>query len=229
MLVVSEAFKDAYPGACAGALVMHGVRNPDFHPALDQQRVDLERQLRERYAGLDRAGLKQLPAIRAYNAYYARFGQSYHVQHQLESVVLKGRSTSRSGALVLAMFLAEIKNLLLTAGHDLAAVQVPVMLTVATGAERYTLLNGQEQALKPGDMIMCDRQGVISSVLYGPDSRTRIQASTGDVLFAVYAPEGIGAQAVRQHLQDLAATVRLVAPMAQVESLDVTGDLYAGN
>jgi DNA/RNA-binding domain of Phe-tRNA-synthetase-like protein len=223
MFVVSEGFKKAYPGACAGALVMRGVTNPDSHPALDQRRVDLEVQLRERYAGLDKAALKSIPTIQAYNVYYARYGKTYHVQLQLESVVLKGRSVARAAALVQAMFMAELKNLLLTAGHDLETIHMPVTLDVAKGSETYTALNGQEQVLKQGDMIMSDVQGIISSVLYGPDSRTRITTSTGHVLFAVYAPLGIGAQAVSQHLQDLASTVQLVAPMAQVESLDVSG------
>lgn len=221
MFVVSEAFRMAYPGACAGALVMQGVRNPDFDPALDQQRAELEAQLRERYAGLDRAGLKSIPTIQAYNAYYARWGKTYHVQLQLESVVLKGRSVGRAASLVQAMFMAELKNLLLTAGHALETMRMPVGLDVAKGSETYTALNGQEQVLKQGDMLMRDREGIISSVLYGPDSRTRITASTCYVLFAVYAPVGIGAQAVREHLEDLAAYVQLVMPTALVESLDV--------
>jgi len=223
MFVVSEAFRKAYPGACAGALAMRGVKNPDFHPTLDARRVDLEVQLRERYAGLDRAGLKAIPAIQANNAYYAHYGSTYHVQLQLESVVLKGRSIARAAALVQAMFMAELKNLLLTAGHDLQTVQLSVALDVASGTETYTALNGQERVLKPGDMFISDAQGILSSVLYGPDSRTRIQPGTEDVLFAVYAPAGIGAQAVREHLRDLATFVQCVAPDALVESLEVVG------
>ena len=221
MFVVSEAFRKAYPGACAGAPVMRGVENPDAHAALDQKRVELEQRLRERYAGLDRAALKSVPAIQAYNAYYARYGKTYHVQLQLESVVLKGRSVARGAALVQAMFMAELKNLLLTAGHDLEAVRMPVAVTVATGSESYTALNGQEQVLKQGDMFMCDQQGIISSVLYGPDARTQIRGSTRRVLFAVYAPVGIGVQAVSEHLRDLASYVQLVTPGAVVESLGV--------
>jgi DNA/RNA-binding domain of Phe-tRNA-synthetase-like protein len=223
MFVVTEAFKKMYPGACAGSLVMHGVVNPYDYPALDQQRVNLEQGLRERYAGLDRAALKSLPAIQAYNAYYARYGNTYHVQLQLESVVMKGRSVARAAALVQAMFMAEIKNLLLTAGHDLETVQLPAVLGAATGNETYITLNGQQKVLKPGDMFISDQQGIISSVLYGPDSRTQLRASTAHVLYAVYAPAGIGAAAVREHLQDLAAYVQLVAPAASIESLDVSG------
>jgi DNA/RNA-binding domain of Phe-tRNA-synthetase-like protein len=117
------------------------------------------------------------------------------------------------------MFVAELKNQLLTAGHDLAAVRPPVTVGVALGNERYTTLNGWDQILKAGDMFMADCEGVISSVLYGPDRRTRITPETSAVLFAVYAPAGIGETAVRQHLEDIRAGVLLIAPEARTETL----------
>jgi len=60
-------------------------------------------------------------------------------------------------------------------------------------------------------------------VLYGPDRRTRITPETRQVLFTVYAPPGIGEQAVYDHLQDIQAHVLLVAPEADVELLKVYG------
>ncbi len=57
--------------------------------------------------------------------------------------------------------------------------------------------------------------------LQGPDDRTAITPGTHDVVYAVYAPEGILPEAVHRHLEDIAANVRLVSPEAQVESLDV--------
>lgn len=223
MFTVSEAWKTAYPGAAAGVLVMRDVANPAHHAALDRRKAELEDALRSRFSGGDRAAVKALPTIQAYDAYYKRYKKTYPVQLQLESVVLKGRSIPRVAALVEAMFMAELKNLLLTAGHDLEAVQPPVRLDVAGGSERYVMLNGHEQVLKLGDMMMVDAQGVISSVIYGPDQRTRITPETRQALFAVYAPPGVGEQAVRQHLQDIQAHVMLVAPDAGVESLDVYG------
>lgn len=100
---------------------------------------------------------------------------------------------------------------------------MPVRLDVSDGSERYVRLNGQEQVLKPGDMMIADAQGVISSVLYGPDRRTRITSDTRKVFFSVYAPAGIGEPAVSQHLQDIRANVLLVAPEAEVELLTVYG------
>jgi DNA/RNA-binding domain of Phe-tRNA-synthetase-like protein len=72
-------------------------------------------------------------------------------------------------------------------------------------------------------MLMADQAGVISSVLYGPDQRTQITPATRRVLFAVYAPAGIGEQAVVQHLQDIRDNVLTVSPTAQVELLRVFG------
>jgi len=223
MFVVAEAFKAVYPTALAGVLAMRNVVNPDVSPALDSRKEDLERALRSHFAGQDAAALKSLPEIQAYNAFYKRFSKTYHVQLQLESVALKGKSIPRVAALVEAMFVAELKNLLLTAGHDLETVQLPVTLDVADGSQLFTMLNGREQLLKPGDMMMVDGQGVISSVLYGPDQRTRIVPATRRVLFTVYAPAGIGEQMLRQHLQDIQSNVCLIAPEAETELLEVYG------
>ena len=65
------------------------------------------------------------------------------------------------------------------------------------------------------------QEGILSSIIYGPDRRTQIRSETQQVLFTVYAPPGIAGQLVCQHLQDIRDYVRLVAPEAQVTWLDV--------
>jgi DNA/RNA-binding domain of Phe-tRNA-synthetase-like protein len=59
-------------------------------------------------------------------------------------------------------------------------------------------------------------------VIYGPDRRTRILPETRRVLFTVYAPPGIAEEAVRQHLRDMEGYVRLIAPQAETELLQVS-------
>ncbi len=206
-----------------GVLVMRGVSNPDRHAGLEERKLELEKELRSSYAGRDRSSLKAEPTLAAYAAYYKRFKKTYHLQLQLESVVFKGKSIPRGAALVEAMFMAELKNLLLTAGHDLDAVRPPVRLEVAGGTERYTRLNGKEQTLKPGDMHITDAEGVLSSVIYGPDRRTRIQRETQNVLFTVYAPPGIHHPSVEAHLVDLKENVQLVSPQAAVAEMQIYG------
>ena len=221
MILLSPAWRAAYPGAWVGFLAMRNVSNPEHHDALDQRKEALEADLRARFAGKTRNDLAALPVIQAYTAYYKRFDKTYHVLLQLESVALKGRPIPRVAGLVEAMFMSELNNQMLTAGHDLDVLKGQVTVGAAIGNERYTLLNSKEQVLAAGDMYMADQAGVISSVLHGPDRRTCITPATTSALFAVYAPVGIGRAAVQQHLEDIRDNVLLMASGAEMNLMQV--------
>ncbi len=221
---VSLEWKSTFPEAHAGVLVMRDVGNPAKHSELEKRKLELEEQLRAQFAGQDRATLSSHPILQAYNTYYKRFKKSYHVQLQLESIAWKGKSIPSVSALVEAMFMAEMKNMLLTAGHDLDKLKLPLTLDVSKGVESYTLMRGEQQILKPEDMFISDQSGVISNIIYGPDQRTQINADTRNVIFTVYAPAGINEQAVKKHLEDTRDYVMIIAPQAQVELLKVYGE-----
>lgn len=221
MFEVTSAWTASFPDAHVGVLVMRDVINPEQHPVLEQRKLQVEEQLRSQFSGQDRAALLSHPALQAYDNYYKRFKKTYHVQLQLESIAWKGKSLPSVSALVEAMFMAEMKNLLLTAGHDLDALELPLMLDLSKGTEHYTLMRGQEQVLKPGDMMIGDQNSVISSIIYGPDQRTQITPATRNVVFTVYAPAGIDNGIVEGHLRDIREYVLLIAPQAQVELLHV--------
>ncbi|HEX2990503.1 MAG TPA: hypothetical protein VHO49_07475 [Anaerolineales bacterium] len=225
MLEVTPAWRSTFPDAYVGILVVRSVSNPDQHSELEQRKAELEDQLRSQFSGQNRAALSAHPILQAYSNYYKRFKKTYHVQLQLESIAWKGKSIPSMPALVESMFMAEMKNLLLTAGHDLDTLSLPLVLDVSTGIERYTLMRGEEQILKPGDMMISDQNGVISSIIYGPDWRTQITANTRNAVFTVYAPTGIGEQAVQQNLMDIQETILTFSPGAQVELLRVFSSL----
>ena len=85
MFLVSEEWREAYPGALAGILVMRGVVNPAVHPRIDRQREELEGEPQHRFAGADRGALAALPVIRAYTSYYKRFDKTYHASSSKRS------------------------------------------------------------------------------------------------------------------------------------------------
>jgi len=221
MFEVTPAWRSTYPEAHAGVLVMRAVSNPAHDPALESRKAALEERLRSQFSGQDRAAIASHPILQAYGEYYRRFKKTYHIQLQLESIVLKGKSLPGVAALVEAMFMAEMKDMLLTAGHDLDSLHLPLTLDIATGSERYTLLRGEEQVLKASDMMISDQIGIISSIVYGPDQRTQITPDTRNAIFTVYAPPGIDEQTVAHHLQEIKDNVMLFAPQAQVELLKV--------
>jgi DNA/RNA-binding domain of Phe-tRNA-synthetase-like protein len=212
----TPAWRVAYPGACIGVLAMHGVRNPEKSARLDRKKAALEEALRKQYASYDRNGLLSIPVLAAYRDYYKRFNKTYHVWHQLASVVFTNRSIPSVAALVEAMYMAELKNMLLTAGHDLGTIVKFLRVDVAKGTESYVRLNREVQVLKERDMFISDAKGAVSSILYGPDRRTLIRPKTRSVVFTVYAPPGIDDGDVRTHLEDIRDNVALFSPDASV-------------
>lgn len=218
MFEVEPGWDAPHPGAAVGILVLRGVVNPAASPALEAEKGALTADLRARLGELTPAELRATPPLPAYAAYYKRFGQRYHVAMQLESVVRRGRDLPAVAALVEAMFVAELRTLVLTAGHDLDALALPLRLRLGTGGEgdRYRTLGGGEATAKAGDLCIADGLGVVSAVVTGPDARTAISAGTTAALFSAYGPPGVGADAVAAHLDELERSVRLIAPAAEV-------------
>lgn len=215
MINVSETWKSTYPGAVVGVMALLNLTNPMSSPELGEKKRELEDRLRAQFR--QKSDIESSPVIAAYQDYYASFRKTYHVLLQLESVALKGKPIASVAALVEAMFLAELKNGLLTAGHDMDALEEPVTLAAAAGDESYEMLNGRETTLKMGDMMMRDAKGIISSVIYGPDKRTRITPSTKKAMFVVYAPPGIRPDQVASHLDDIHGYCLLFSPSAECD------------
>ena len=119
ILTVSPRWQEQHPGASVGLLAMRGVTNPASHDQLNAVAAELEAEIRGSYGEMERAELRASPPLPAYAAYYKRWGQRYHVAMQFESVAQKGKPVPRVAALVESMFIAELRNRLLTAGHDL--------------------------------------------------------------------------------------------------------------
>jgi DNA/RNA-binding domain of Phe-tRNA-synthetase-like protein len=221
MLNLSERWQKTYPQAHVGLLALKSAVVSEDLSAFNQAKKDLESDLRRRYAGYDREQLKAHPLLAAYDAYYSEFRKTYHVLLQLETVIFKDQPISAPSPLVEAMFMAELENLLLTAGHDRDFVKGPLLADVAAGDEVYQRLGGHLQQTKPRDMMIKDGKGILSTVIYGPDHRTRIRPGTENLIFTVYAPRGIDRECVQKHLTDIGRYVSLIAPHVARERLQV--------
>lgn len=223
MINVIENFLTTYPSAHIGIMVMRDVENLAAHPALEACKQELESELRLRFADKEPRILENTRPLPAYTSYYKRFDKTYHVLGQLKSIIYKNKPVPSVASLVESMFIAELKNGLLTAGHDLDRVEGDISLNVSNGEEHYQLMHGEDQQLKKGDLYITDEQGILSAIIYGPDQRTQITPETKNVLFTVYAPDGISDEEVERHLLDICDLVQLATPAARVEMLEVIG------
>ena len=190
-----------------GLLVVEQVQNNAQNRLSTAKRM-LENELREKYGQLARSELKLLHPMDVYVTFYKQFGYTYHVLPQLESVA-KGKALPEGLPLVEAMYMAELKNMLLTAGHDLDKVRCPLRALYSEGQAHFTALNGKTVSTLPGDIMITDQASVISSILRGPDLRTAITEQTSRVIYTVYAPNGINKQLIRQHLDDIESYVQI--------------------
>jgi DNA/RNA-binding domain of Phe-tRNA-synthetase-like protein len=216
-VTATDAWKKAHPGAQMGLLEISGVDNSGPAPALDQEKRAIEERLREKYADFSREDFLALPVMAAYQRYYRKFGYTYHVLLQLESVVLKGKSLPNVSPLVDANFAAELETLILTAGHDVAQFEAPILIDVAHEGDQITQMNGKRKDVPIGDMLMRDAGRVACTILRGQDNRSPISKTTTHVLYVSYVPEGVMKEQVRAQLDAMEKHVRLFAPGSVVE------------
>jgi DNA/RNA-binding domain of Phe-tRNA-synthetase-like protein len=218
---LTARWHEAFPGGHIGLLLVGNVDNRKRSTPLDDRKLEIETELRARYAGQSRAELQELEVLRAYREYYRRFEQTYHVQSQLESVVHKHKSLPNVSPLVDANFAAELQSLVLTAGHDADLLEAPLRIDVTLGGEAFEQMNGSTRTLKPNDMMMLDGSGIVCTILLGQDKRTAISEKTRRALYVAYAPTGVPLAAVQTQLELIRECVLLVAPEAEIELLEV--------
>jgi DNA/RNA-binding domain of Phe-tRNA-synthetase-like protein len=219
MLSISavDNWRISHPGAVIGLLELSGIENSHPSPRLDAQKRETEAHLRERYKGFSRQDFLALPVMSDYERYYKRFNKTYHVQLQVESIVLKGKDLPNVSPLVDSSFVAEVKTFVLTAGHDAAKLQGPIVIDVSREGDHITRMNGTYKAMHAGDMIMRDMNGICCSIIYGQDDRSPISPETSRVLYVAYAPPGVPLGAVDAQLRQIEENIRLFSSTAIVE------------
>ena len=220
-LTATDAWKEMHPGAQIGLLEISDVDNAQPAPALDREKRAIEARLREKYSDFSRENFLELPVMAAYHHYYRKFGYTYHVLLQLESVALKGKSLPNVSPLVDANFAAELETLILTAGHDFAQLLEPVAIDVARQGDEIIRMNGTRKEVPVGDMLMRDAGGVACTILRGQDNRSPISKGTTHVLYVSYVPDGVTGEQVRSQLEAMEKYVRLFAPGCVVEGSEI--------
>ena len=221
MINVTPLVRSSYPEAKFGFMVVKGICSTDGRAVMNNiVGAEIER-IKSKYPDYQRKAVLATEPLRHYAAYYKRYNKSYHVLGQLESVLLKGKSLPPVGVPIEAMFLAEITNLLLTAGHDLDLIKGALTVDAATEPMSYKVLSGQEQNLVNNDLYLADEKGVLSSILHGPDYRTRITETTRSALFFVYGVEGVTEKLIYEHLKTIFSYLSQAIQGVEVQVMEI--------
>ncbi len=218
MLTLNHSIIDQYPNLPFGIMIMNNLHNSTTHPALDNEKLLLEQSIRHKYGDLKRSELKSISPLYEYAQFYKRFKKTYHVQLQLESVALKNKSLPSVAAIVEAMFMAELKNQVLTAGYDLSNINMPVEATLSNGDVSFMGMGEKEKTPPKGDVIFKSIDTVLGSIICGPNHANRITSETKSVMFTVYGVPDITQEQIEQHFDDIVDYVKIVSPNASVEN-----------
>ena len=213
----TDKWRSTHPKGITGLLEISGIENANATSSLDERKRSTEASLREKYQNFTRQDFLALRVMSAYERYYKRFEKTYHVQLQVESIVLKGKNLPNVLPLVDANFIAEVETFVLTAGHDVAKLHEPIHIDVSREGDQMTQMNGVSKVIRAGDMVMKDADGICCSIIYGQDNRSPISADTTHVLYVAYAPQGVPAELVDTQLQKVEENIRLFSPNITVE------------
>lgn len=221
MLQLSDQFREMYPNAHIGYIAMSNLQNNVSSEELLHKKKLLEEDIREKYKDCPKSELAKMEPLQSYVKYYKKFKKTYHVLLQLESIAKKGRDIPNVDCLVEAMFMAEVKNHLLTAGHDIEKVSFPITVDVSNGTEDYVSMSGKEESCHSGDMYMRDQEGILSCIVSGPDKRSKISMNTHKCIYVVYGPEGVNKEMINEHLQEIKDNVSLICKDVVIDKLEV--------
>lgn len=201
---VRKELKLIYPRAAFGGLIANNIPNRKDNEGLEKLKRELEKEIRDDYTEIDKD-----PVIRSYDTYYKKWGKTYPIKFQIKTIKGGGRFP-RVSALVDSMFLSELRNRLLTSGHDLDNVQGELLYDVSDEGESYMKLNGKEQKLPRSDIVLRDSEGILASILYGPARRTSIGNNTVNTLYLAWCPYSPGEEVIEEHLKDIVSNLKLV-------------------
>lgn len=198
-----------------------GISVQDSSSDLQHVKTVVEREIRDNFSGVDKKELRTISPFSDYHAYYKRFKKTYHVLHQCESIASGKRTLPNGALLVQAMFMAEIKNQLLTAGYDGTQLQPQFNVQLADGESSFNGMGMKKCTPPKNDILFSSNQTQLGSIICGPDHEHRIRQVTTNVLFAIYGVPGITEKQMERHFEDIRRFVSLFSPESTILDMSI--------
>ncbi|HNR44428.1 MAG TPA: hypothetical protein PKH80_04605 [Methanofastidiosum sp.] len=214
---ISNDLSKYFPDLKVATMELRNLENKKFDESLEKKKREIESEIRD-----NARDYLESETIKKYNQFFKKFGKNYPIEYQIKSIA-SGKSFPSQYTVVAAMFMAELKNMYLTAGHDLDLIKGGLDTKITNGSEEYVNISGKEMKLKPEDIATEDEFGIISSVLFGPDRRTMITENTRNCLFFAYYPYGEEDKKIRNHFEDIVAYIKIFDSSFEKSDIKIYG------
>jgi len=206
-LVIEDAFRQLFPEAMIGTVVVRGVDNRANGAACAALLAERIGETAARFEGVE---IPSSPAVAPWRAAYGRFGvKPSRYKSSIENLLRSAASERlRSiNPLVDCYNAVSLAHLLPCGGEDLAAIRGGIRLTRAIGDEPFVPLGGTEpEPPPPGAVIYRDDAGVICSCWNWREAdRTKLTDATTDAFLCIEALPPTTPEALRAACAELAA------------------------
>ncbi|HII95192.1 MAG TPA: hypothetical protein HA367_05620, partial [Candidatus Methanofastidiosum sp.] len=108
---VSLDLSKYFPDLKVATMEVRKLENKKIDEELEKEKRSIEAEIRN-----NSKDYLESETIKKYNQFFKKFGKKYPIEYQIKSIT-EGKSFPSQYTVVEAMFMAELKNMYLTAGH----------------------------------------------------------------------------------------------------------------
>ncbi|MBU0758659.1 MAG: tryptophan--tRNA ligase [Nanoarchaeota archaeon] len=182
---ITKRLLNRYPGVNYFGIEVKNMPNKKHNPRLEEKKKNIIEHVRKKVQNP-----KKIKLVESDNKFFAQFGKTSPIEYQLESIK-NGKPIPIGTILKDILFMAEMKTYAMISGHDLDVCSGEFTYDLAAGGEQFLTINGRDQKIKKDDVLLYDKNQVITSHLYGPGYHDRITEKTKDVAYLFWFFEKI--------------------------------------
>jgi DNA/RNA-binding domain of Phe-tRNA-synthetase-like protein len=193
-LTITNAYRQRFPGLAFGIGTIQDCAYFEKSEPFKLYKRELLRKMRRR------ANLAQLEErIHLYDSFFKEWGYPCPLPGHFKRTVEMGFPIHN--LYIDTHIMAEMSHGILMAIQDLDRFEGPWRLDLAREGETFQGVSGRMILCKEGEIVLRDEKDIVCSLFQGPDSRTKIDPSSRNIVVYVFTAPGIAEVQVSDGIQ----------------------------
>ncbi|MFH0875593.1 MAG: tryptophan--tRNA ligase [archaeon] len=203
-ILITKKLLNKYPEFNCRAIIVDSVDNNQRIARLDAEKKKIESEI-----VANNKNPSEIKLVKDYNEFFNKFSKSVPIQFQLESI-LKGKEIPKTNPLVEVLFMLEMKHAVMISGHDTSSIKGDLIFDLSDGSESFVKIDGKSQKFKADDILLKDEKEVITTLLYGPDFKTKMTEKTTRCVFLFWFFKRIDEMIIENTIENLREYMGLI-------------------
>jgi len=193
-LTITEAYHRRFPELCFGIGTIQACTYFEKSESFKLYKRELLRKMRRR------ANLAQIEErINLYDQFFKEWGYPCPLPGHLKRTIEMGFPIIN--LYIDTHIMAEMCHGILMAIQDLDRFHGEWRLDLASEGETFQAVSGRTLYCKEEEIVLCDEKEIVCSFFQGPDSRTKIDESSKNIVVYVFTAPGIQMEHVSNGIQ----------------------------